>query len=416
MRNSKNLSLLPKVPDRRGHFGPYGGRYVAETLMPALAELEQAYAKARRDAAFRKEFHFYLTEYAGRETPLYFAERLSEKAGGAKIYLKREDLCHTGAHKINNTIGQILLARRMGKQRIIAETGAGQHGVATATVAARFGLQCEIFMGQEDVRRQSLNVFRMKLLGAKVRVVEAGSRTLKDAMNEALRDWVTNVRSTYYLIGSVAGPHPYPMMVRDFQSVIGREARRQIRQKEGRLPDYLVACVGGGSNSMGLFYPFVRDLRVKMLGVEAAGRGLGTGKHSASIQGGTVGVLHGSKSYVLTHVDDARLGQIAHAHSISAGLDYPGVGPEHAMLRDSGRARYVAIPDTEALLALRELSRMEGIVPALESAHAIAWLLNEASSERGGALDVLTLSGRGDKDLAEALAGLERIDDGDVDG
>src|SRR5437879_3432193 len=290
MANSKNLSVLQKVPDRHGHFGPFGGRYVAETLMPALTELEHAYARARRDGAFRKELQFYLHDYAGRETPLYFAERLTEKVGGAKIYLKREDLCHTGAHKINNTIGQILLARRMHKQRIIAETGAGQHGVATATVAARFGLQCEIFMGSEDVQRQSLNVFRMKLLGAKVRVVEAGSRTLKDAMNEALRDWVTNVRSTYYLIGSVTGPHPYPMMVRDFQSVIGRESRRQVLKKEGRLPDYLVACVGGGSNSMGLFYPFVRDPTVKMLGVEAAGHGLRTGKHSASIQGGTVGV------------------------------------------------------------------------------------------------------------------------------
>src|ERR1051325_6253116 len=299
MRNSKNLSLLPRVPDRRGHFGPYGGRYVAETLMPALAELESAYAKARRDPSFRKEFKSYLREYVGRETPLYFAERLTRQIGGAKIYLKREDLCHTGAHKINNTVGQILLARRMGKKRIIAETGAGQHGVATATVAARFGLECEIFMGEEDVRRQSLNVFRMKLLGAKVRVVESGSRTLKDAMNEALRDWVTYIRSTYYLIGSVAGPHPYPMLVRDFQSVIGEETRRQILKKEGRLPDYLVACVGGGSNSMGLFYPFVDDANVQMLGVEAGGRGLRTGKHAASILGGEVGVLHGSKSYVL---------------------------------------------------------------------------------------------------------------------
>ena len=395
MRNSKNLSLQPKVPDRRGHFGPYGGRYVAETLMPALTELEQAYVKARRDTAFRKEFHFYLTEYAGRETPLYFAERLSEKAGGAKIYLKREDLCHTGAHKINNTIGQILLARRMGKQRIIAETGAGQHGVATATVAARFGLQCEIFMGQEDVRRQSLNVFRMKLLGAKVRVVEAGSRTLKDAMNEALRDWVTNVRSTYYLIGSVAGPHPYPMMVRDFQSVIGREARRQIRQKEGRLPDYLVACVGGGSNSMGLFYPFVRDLSVKMLGVEAAGRGLRTGKHAASIQGGTVGVLHGSKSYVLQN----ELGQITETHSIAAGLDYPGVGPELSYLRDSGRAEFDSATDQEAIAAIKLLAEVEGIIPALESAHAIAAVTKLARRLTKRQTVIVNLSGRGDKDM-----------------
>src|SRR5262245_24531379 len=299
MQSSRNSFLLPKVPDRRGHFGPYGGRYVAETLMPALTELERAYAQARRDPSFRKEFQLSLRQYAGRPTPLYFAERLTEKLGGAKIYLKREDLCHTGAHKINNTLGQIILARRMGKKRIIAETGAGQHGVATATVAARFGLKCEIFMGKEDVARQSLNVFRMKLLGAKVRVVEAGSQTLKDAMNEALRDWVTYVRTTYYLIGSVAGPHPYPMMVRHFQSVIGREARRQILAKEGKLPDHLIACVGGGSNSMGLFYPFLRDRKVKMVGVEAGGLGLSTGKHSATIQRGAVGVLHGSKSYVL---------------------------------------------------------------------------------------------------------------------
>ena len=335
MRNSKNLSLQPKVPDRRGHFGPYGGRYVAETLMPALAELEQAYAKARRDAAFRKEFHFYLSEYVGRETPLYFAERLSEKVGGAKIYLKREDLCHTGAHKINNTIGQILLARRMGKQRIIAETGAGQHGVATATVAARFGLQCEIFMGKEDVRRQSLNVFRMKLLGAKVRVVEAGSQTLKDAMNEALRDWVTNVRSTYYLIGSVAGPHPYPMMVRDFQSVIGRKrAARFSKKREGCRTIWSLASAAAAIR-WGFSIRSCAICSVKMLGVEAAGRGLRTGKHSASIQGGTVGVLHGSKSYVLQN----ELGQITETHSIAAGLDYPGVGPELSYLRDSGRAR-----------------------------------------------------------------------------
>jgi len=395
MANSKNLSVLQKVPDRHGHFGPFGGRYVAETLMPALTELEHAYARARRDGAFRKELQFYLHDYAGRETPLYFAERLTEKVGGAKIYLKREDLCHTGAHKINNTIGQVLLARRMRKQRIIAETGAGQHGVATATVAARFGLQCEIFMGSEDVQRQSLNVFRMKLLGAKVRVVEAGSRTLKDAMNEALRDWVTNVRSTYYLIGSVAGPHPYPMMVRDFQSVIGREARRQIRQKEGRLPDYLVACVGGGSNSMGLFYPFVRDLSVKMLGVEAAGRGLRTGKHAASIQGGTVGVLHGSKSYVLQN----ELGQITETHSIAAGLDYPGVGPELSYLRDSGRAEFDSATDQEAIAAIKLLAEVEGIIPALESAHAIAAVTKLARRLTKRQTVIVNLSGRGDKDM-----------------
>jgi tryptophan synthase beta chain len=383
------------VPDRRGHFGVYGGRYVAETLMPALTELERAYAKVRRDRAFRREFQFYLREYAGRETPLYFAERLSEKLGGAKIYLKREDLCHTGAHKINNTIGQILLARRMAKERIIAETGAGQHGVATATVAARFGLRCEIFMGEEDVARQSLNVFRMKLLGARVRVVKAGSRTLKDAMNEALRDWVTHVRDTYYLIGSVAGPHPYPMMVRDFQSVIGREARRQILQKEGRLPDWLVACVGGGSNSMGLFYPFVRDRKVKMLGVEAAGHGLRSGKHAASIQGGAVGVLHGSKSYVLQN----ERGQITETHSIAAGLDYPGVGPELSYLRDCGRAEFDAATDREAIAAVQLLAELEGIIPALESAHAIAAVARLAPTLPKSQIIIVNLSGRGDKDM-----------------
>jgi tryptophan synthase beta chain len=363
--------------------------------MPALAELEAAYAKARRDPSFRKEFKSYLREYVGRETPLYFAERLTQQIGGAKIYLKREDLCHTGAHKINNTIGQILLARRMGKQRIIAETGAGQHGVATATVAARFGLTCEIFMGKEDIRRQALNVFRMKLLGAKVRVVEAGSQTLKDAMNEALRDWVTNVRSTYYLIGSVAGPHPYPMMVRDFQSVIGAEARRQILKKEGRLPDYLVACVGGGSNSMGLFYPFVRDRGVKMLGVEAAGHGIATGKHSASIQGGAVGILHGSKSYVLQN----DRGQITETHSIAAGLDYPGVGPELSYLRDSGRVEFASATDRDAIAAIKLLAEVEGIIPALESAHAIAAVAKVARRLTSRQVVIVNLSGRGDKDM-----------------
>ena len=363
--------------------------------MPALMELEQAYAKVCRDRSFRREFHLYLREYVGRETPLYFAERLTEQIGGGKIYLKREDLCHTGAHKINNTIGQILLARRMGKQRIIAETGAGQHGVATATVAARFGLSCEIFMGKEDVRRQALNVFRMKLLGAKVRVVEAGSQTLKDAMNEALRDWVTNVRSTYYLIGSVAGPHPYPMMVRDFQSIIGAEARRQILKKEGRLPDYLVACVGGGSNSMGLFYPFVRDRGVKMLGVEAAGHGIPTGKHSASIQGGSVGVLHGSKSYVLQN----DRGQITETHSIAAGLDYPGVGPELSYLRDSGRVEFDSATDREAIAAIKMLAEVEGIIPALESAHAIAAVAKLARRLSRRQTVIVNLSGRGDKDM-----------------
>jgi tryptophan synthase beta chain len=383
------------VPDRRGHFGIFGGRYVAETLMPALTELERAYAEVRRDRRFHEEFHYYLTEYAGRPTPLYFAERLTKKLGGAKIYLKREDLCHTGAHKINNTIGQILLARRMGKRRIIAETGAGQHGVATATVAARFGLECEIFMGKDDVARQSLNVFRMKLLGAKVRVVDSGSKTLKDAMNEALRDWVTYVRDTYYLIGSVAGPHPYPMMVRDFQSVIGREARRQILKKERKLPDSLVACVGGGSNSMGLFFAFVRDSKVKMIGVEAAGRGIKTGKHAATIQGGTLGVLHGSKSYVLQD----RGGQIRETHSVAAGLDYPGVGPELSYLRDSGRAQFDSATDDEAIEATQYLAQTEGIIPALESAHAIGAVMRLAPKMRKQQNVILGLSGRGDKDM-----------------
>ncbi|HYA30825.1 MAG TPA: tryptophan synthase subunit beta [Acidobacteriota bacterium] len=395
MGNLKISLALPKVPDRQGHFGPYGGRYVAETLMPALTELETAYAKVRREPSFRKEFQFYLHDYVGRETPLYFAERLTDKLGGAKIYLKREDLCHTGAHKINNAIGQVLLARRMKKRRIIAETGAGQHGVATATVAARFGLECEIFMGHEDVQRQSLNVFRMKLLGAKVRVVTSGSQTLKDAMNEALRDWVTNVRHTYYLIGSVAGPHPYPMMVRDFQSVIGREARRQILAKEGRLPDYLVACVGGGSNSMGLFYPFVRDHKVKMIGVEAGGKGLATEKHSATIQRGAVGVLHGSKSYVL---QDEK-GQITETHSIAAGLDYPGVGPELSYLRDRGRVQFASATDSEAIESLRFLAQVEGIIPALESAHAISVVKRLAPRLSKRQTIIVNLSGRGDKDM-----------------
>jgi tryptophan synthase beta chain len=395
MQNSKHSSTSPRAPDRRGHFGAYGGRYVAETLIPALTELEHAYAEARRDASFRKELQHYLHEYVGRETPLYFAERLTEKLGGAKIYLKREDLCHTGAHKINNAVGQILLARRMSKPRIIAETGAGQHGVATATAAARFGLECEIFMGREDVARQSLNVFRMKLLGATVRVVDSGSRTLKDAMNEALRDWVTYVRSTYYLIGSVAGPHPYPMMVRDFQSVIGREARRQILKREGKLPDCLVACVGGGSNSMGLFYPFLNDEKVKLVGVEAAGRGLRTGKHAASVLGGAVGVLHGSKSYVLQNDQ----GQIRETHSIAAGLDYPGVGPELSYLRDRGRVHFVSATDAEAIEGIRLLAEVEGIIPALESAHAIAALKALAPTLPKQGVIVVNLSGRGDKDM-----------------
>ncbi len=396
MQNSRISFSLPKVPDRRGHFGPYGGRYVAETLIPALRELERAYNEVRRDRTFKREFNYYLQDYAGRATPLYFAERLTRKLNGARIYLKREDLCHTGAHKINNTIGQILLARRMGKKRIIAETGAGQHGVATATVAARFGMECEVFMGKEDVARQSLNVFRMKLLGARMRVVDAGSQTLKDAMNEALRDWVSNVRDTYYLIGSVAGPHPYPMMVRDFQSVIGRETRRQILKKEGRLPDYLIACVGGGSNSMGLFHPFLRDKKVRMLGVEAAGRGLGTGKHAASVLGGEVGVLHGSKSYVLQD----RAGQIRETHSIAAGLDYPGVGPELSYLKDCGRVQFVSATDRDAIAAIQVLAEVEGIIPALESAHAIAAVMRLAPRLGKHQTVVINLSGRGDKDMA----------------
>ncbi|HWP59764.1 MAG TPA: tryptophan synthase subunit beta [Candidatus Acidoferrales bacterium] len=395
MQRSRSSSALPKQPDSRGHFGIYGGRYVSETLMPALLELEQAYLAARRDPSFQREFHEHLRNYAGRETPLYFAERLTKELGGAKIYLKREDLCHTGAHKINNTLGQILLALRMGKRRIIAETGAGQHGVATATVAARFGLQCEIFMGKEDVHRQALNVFRMKLLGAAVRVVESGTSTLKDAMNEALRDWVTYVRSTYYLIGSVAGPHPYPMMVRDFQSVIGRETKRQIQRLEGRLPDYLVACVGGGSNAMGLFYPFLNDRKVKMIGVEAAGLGLKSGRHAASISAGAVGVLHGNKTYLLQDRD----GQIRHAHSIAAGLDYPGVGPEHSYLHDIARVRFTAVTDRDAVKALRALSEIEGIIPALESAHAVAEVLRLAPRRRKDEIIVVNLSGRGDKDM-----------------
>ena len=395
MGNSRSSLSLPKLPDERGHFGIFGGRYVSETLMPALIELGKAYCVARRDPAFRREFRRDLRDYAGRETPLYFAERLTKKLGGARIYLKREDLCHTGAHKINNTLGQALLARRMGKRRIIAETGAGQHGVATATVAARFALECEIFMGKEDVARQSLNVFRMKLLGATVTVVESGSNTLKDAMNEALRDWVTHIRTTYYLIGTVAGPHPYPMMVRDFQSVIGKEARRQILAIERRLPDYLVACVGGGSNSIGLFYPFLRDGRVKMVGVEAAGSGLGSGRHAATILGGEVGVLHGSKSYLLQD----REGQVRHTHSIAAGLDYPGVGPELSYLRDRGRVRFASATNREAIVALKELSEVEGIIPALESAHAIAEVMRLAPRLKKSQIIVVNLSGRGDKDM-----------------
>lgn len=380
---------------RKGYFGKYGGRFVPETLMGALEELEAAYLEARKDPRFQKELDYYLREYAGRPTPLYFAENLTRKLGGARIYLKREDLNHTGAHKINNTIGQALLARRMGKNRIIAETGAGQHGVATATAAALFGMECEIYMGEEDMKRQALNVFRMRLLGAKVTPVSSGSKTLKDAINEALRDWVTNVRTTYYLLGSVVGPHPYPTIVRDFQSVIGKEAKKQILQKEGRLPDYLIACVGGGSNSIGLFHPFYADREVKFIGVEAAGLGLETGKHAASLCAGSLGVFHGAKSFVLQDEH----GQIKTTHSISAGLDYPGVGPEHAFYRETGRAEYVAVTDEEALEAFELLSETEGIIPALEAAHAIAYAVKLAPKLGPERIIIICLSGRGDKDV-----------------
>ncbi len=391
-----------KQPDKRGHFGIHGGRYVPETLMPALKELEEAYAHYRNDQEFKQEFQYYLREYVGRPSPLYFAEKLTRQLGGARIYLKREDLNHTGAHKVNNTIGQGLLARRMGKQRVIAETGAGQHGVATATIAALFGMQCEVFMGAEDIRRQALNVFRMKLLGANVNPVTAGTATLKDAMNEALRDWVTNIRTTFYVIGTVAGPHPYPMMVRDFQSVIGTEAKKQHKKVEGRLPDALVACVGGGSNAMGLFYPFLNDTTVRLIGVEAAGHGIASGAHAAPLCAGKPGILHGQRSYLL---QDAH-GQVANAHSISAGLDYPGVGPEHAWLKDTGRAEYVSITDDEALAAFQRLTREEGIMPALESSHAIAHTLKLAPTMSPDQTIVVCLSGRGDKDIhtvADAL-------------
>ncbi len=382
-------------PDGKGHFGIYGGRYVAETLMPALLELEQAYAEAQKDPEFYREFEYYLKNYVGRPSPLYYAERLSKELGGAKIYLKREDLNHTGAHKVNNTVGQILLARRMGKKKVIAETGAGQHGVATATVAALFGMECEIFMGKEDIRRQSLNVFRMRLLGAKVRECTSGTATLKDAMNDALRHWVTHVRDTFYVIGTVAGPHPYPQLVRDFQSIIGSEAKEQLQEAEGKLPDVAVACIGGGSNAMGLFYPFIKDTSVRLLGVEAAGFGVETGKHAASISAGLPGVLHGNKTYLLQDED----GQIQHAHSISAGLDYPGVGPEHSHLNDIKRAEYVSITDDEALDGFLKLTRIEGIIPALESAHAIAQVVNLAPTMAKDQIILVCLSGRGDKDI-----------------
>ncbi|MFS8534558.1 MAG: tryptophan synthase subunit beta [Limnochordales bacterium] len=387
-----------------GRFGDYGGRYVPETLIPALEELTAAYAAARQDPEFQRELDYYLREYVGRPTPLYFARRLTEAAGGAAIYLKREDLNHTGAHKINNTIGQILLARRMGKRRIIAETGAGQHGVATATVCAMFGLECVVYMGEEDVQRQALNVFRMELLGARVVPVTSGTRTLKDATNEAIRDWVTNVRNTYYVIGSVVGPHPYPTIVRDFQSVIGREARRQALEQTGRLPAAVVACVGGGSNAIGIFHGFLDDEGVRLIGVEAAGEGLDSGRHAATLTRGSPGVLHGAKSYVL-HDED---GQILPAHSVSAGLDYPGVGPEHSYLKDTGRAEYVAVTDQEALAAFATLARLEGILPALESAHAVAYALRLARELSPDDVIIVNLSGRGDKDVQQVARLLKR--------
>ena len=389
-------------PDARGRFGIYGGRFVAETLMPLILELERAYEAARGDPAFQAELAAWLADYAGRPTPLYLAERLSAQLGGARVYFKRDELTHTGAHKINNTIGQILLARRMGKRRIIAETGAGQHGVATATVAARLGLECVVYMGARDIERQKPNVFRMRLLGAEVRAVTSGAATLKDAMNEALRDWVGNVEDTFYIIGSVAGPHPYPAMVRDFQSVIGNEVRDQILAKEGRLPDTLVACIGGGSNAMGLFHPFLDEPEVRMIGVEAAGHGIESGAHAAALSAGSPGVLHGSRSYLLQDDD----GQVIEPHSISAGLDYPGVGPEHAWLKDVGRVEYVPVTDDEALGAFRLCSELEGILPALEPAHALAHVVKIAPVLPNDHLIVMNLCGRGDKDIFTVASAL----------
>jgi len=383
------------LPNKKGYFGKFGGKFVPETLMVALDELEVEYKKAKRDKKFKNELNYYLSEYAGRPSPLYFAKQLSKIIGRGKIYLKREDLLHTGAHKINNTLGQVLLARRMGKSRIIAETGAGQHGVATATVAAMFGLKCDVYMGTDDIHRQRLNVFRMRLMGTKVVPVESGSKTLKDATTEAIRDWVTNVRSTHYIIGSVVGPHPYPAMVRDFQSVIGKEARGQILKTEGRLPDYLVACVGGGSNSIGLFHPFFKDKKVKFIGVEAAGRSIASGKHAATLVKGDIGVLHGNKSDLLQD----KYGQINIAHSIAAGLDYPGVGPEHSYYKKIGRANYVAVTDKQALEGFKLLSQSEGIIPALEPSHAIYYLKTLKRKLKKNSVVVLCLSGRGDKDV-----------------
>lgn len=400
-----NPELYASVPDEHGRFGQYGGKFVAETLMSALADLEKLYREMAADPDFQKEFDYDLAHYVGRPSPLYEAKRMSDQIGGARIFLKREDLNHTGAHKVNNTIGQALLAKHMGKKRVIAETGAGQHGVASATVAARLGLDCHVFMGAEDVKRQSLNVYRMKLLGAEVIPVTSGSRTLKDAMNEALRDWVTYVDNTFYIIGTVAGPHPYPMLVRDFQSVIGREARRQSLDMTGKLPDALVACVGGGSNAIGLFHPFLADDSVAMYGVEAGGHGLSTGDHAAPLSAGSPGVLHGNRTYLMQDED----GQIMHTHSVSAGLDYPGVGPEHAWLKDIGRVNYVSANDDEALEAFHRWTRMEGIMPALETAHALAYAEKLAADMSPEQHIVVNLSGRGDKDIltVAALDGIE---------
>ena len=393
---------MHNLPDELGRFGEYGGRFVPETLMPAVYELETAYRDSQADEEFQAELASLLTSFAGRPTELYFAENLTKRLGGAKIYIKREDLAHTGAHKINNALGQGLLAKRMGKQRIIAETGAGQHGVATATVCAMLGLECIVYMGEEDIRRQSLNVFRMKLLGAEVRSVDSGSRTLKDAINEAIRDWVTNVETTHYLIGSVVGPHPYPMIVRDYQRVIGKESREQILFQTGRLPDYAIACVGGGSNAMGLFYDFIADPNVKLIGVEAGGDGVSTGRHSSTITAGSIGVLHGSMSYLIQDEN----GQVIETHSISAGLDYPGVGPEHSWLNDSGRAEYVSVDDNEALEGFKLLCETEGIIPALEPAHAVYHVSNLAPTLKVDQVILLGLSGRGDKDMETVAAAL----------
>jgi tryptophan synthase beta chain len=400
----QQLNTLRLGPDEHGHFGIYGGRFVAETLMPLILDLEKAYAAARKDPQFAAEMDGYLKNYVGRPSPLYFAQRLSEHLGGAKIYFKREDLNHTGAHKVNNVLGQVLLARRMGKERVIAETGAGMHGVATATLCAKFGLRCIIYMGVIDVERQQPNALRMRALGAEVRPVTSGSQTLKDAMNEALRDWVTNVADTFYCIGTVAGPHPYPMMVRDFQCIIGEETRAQMRELEGRLPDSLIACIGGGSNAMGLFHPFLDDRNIEIYGVEAAGHGLSSGLHAASIAGGRPGVLHGNRTYLLMNED----GQINEAHSISAGLDYPGIGPEHAWLSDIGRVQYLSATDDEAIAAFELCSRLEGIIPALEPAHALARIMDLAPAKPKDHLMVLNLSGRGDKDLASVTEYLKQ--------